>query len=114
MKWYSCALSLTPSLYGGGWLKPDLDRCTPGNGPEPFLREAVWVSWPVWTSAEYLARTRMRSLDRSARSESLYRLSYRRPFLGGKQKIEYMLNIRNCVFVFTRELFIYWRIYKYL
>jgi hypothetical protein len=38
------------------------------------------VGWggpgPVWTGAENLAPTRIRSPDRPARSESLYRLSY--------------------------------------
>jgi hypothetical protein len=32
--------------------------------------------WPVWTVAENIAPTGIRSPDRPARSESLYRLSY--------------------------------------
>ena len=36
-----------------------------------------WVGpGPVWTAAENLAHTGIRSLDRPARSQSLYRLSY--------------------------------------
>jgi len=35
---------------------------------------------PVWTGAEYLAPTGLRSLDRPARSESPYRLSYPSPY----------------------------------
>jgi hypothetical protein len=38
-----------------------------------------WATGPVWTRAENLAPTRIRSPDRPARSESLYRLSYRGP-----------------------------------
>jgi hypothetical protein len=34
----------------------------------------------VWTGAENLASTGIRSLDRPTRSESLYRLSYRGPY----------------------------------
>ena len=37
-----------------------------------------WVGpGPVWTGAENLTRTGIRSPDRPARSEPLYRLSYR-------------------------------------
>ena len=39
-------------------------------------QEAGWASEPVWTGAENLAPTRIRSPDRSARSESLYWLHY--------------------------------------
>jgi hypothetical protein len=38
-----------------------------------------WAPGPVWTAAENLAPTRIRSPDRPARSESLYRLSYPGP-----------------------------------
>jgi hypothetical protein len=37
--------------------------------------EAGWASGRVWTDEENLALTGIRSLDRPARSESLYRLS---------------------------------------
>ena len=40
------------------------------------MQEAGWAPGPVWTGAEYLAPTEIRSPDRPARSESLYRLSY--------------------------------------
>ena len=42
----------------------------------PVVQEARWVPGPVWTSAENIALTRIRSPDRPARSKSLYRLSY--------------------------------------
>jgi hypothetical protein len=44
--------------------------------PVPIVQEAGWVPGPVWTAAENLAPTGIRSPDRPARSESLYRLSY--------------------------------------
>ena len=46
----------------------------------PLLQEAGWAPGPVWTGVESLDRTGIRSLDRPARSESLYRLSYQGPF----------------------------------
>jgi len=45
----------------------------------PFVWEAAWAPGPAWTGAENLAPTGIRSPDRPARSESLYRLSYRGP-----------------------------------
>jgi hypothetical protein len=48
----------------------------PGKDPVPIVQVAGWASQPVWTGAENLAPTGIRSPDRSARSESLYRLSY--------------------------------------
>ena len=39
----------------------------------------VWAPGPVWTGAENIAPTRIRSLDRPLPSVSLYRLSYRGP-----------------------------------
>jgi hypothetical protein len=50
---------------------------TPGKDPVPIVQEAGWVSGPVWTGAENLAPTGIRSPDRPARRPSLYRLSYR-------------------------------------
>ena len=46
---------------------------TPGKDLE---REAGWTPGPVWTGEENLAPTRIRSPDRPARSQALYRLSY--------------------------------------
>ena len=42
----------------------------------PIVQEAVWTPGPVWTFAEILGRTGIRSSDRPARNESLYRLRY--------------------------------------
>ena len=49
---------------------------TPGKYPVPIVQEAGWAPGPVWTGAENLAPTGIRSPDRPARSQSLYRLSY--------------------------------------
>jgi hypothetical protein len=49
---------------------------TPGKDPVPIVQEAEWAPDPVWTGAENLGSTRIRSPDRPARSQSLYRLSY--------------------------------------
>jgi len=50
---------------------------TPGKDPVPIVQEAGWAPGPVWTGAENLALTGIRSRDRPACSQSLYRLSYR-------------------------------------
>jgi hypothetical protein len=47
--------------------------------PVPIVKEAGWASGPVWTGQEYLASTGIRSPDRPACIESLYRLSYLGP-----------------------------------
>ena len=47
-------------------------RFTPGNDPVPIVQEAGWVPGQVWTGAENLAPTGIRSPDRPARSESCY------------------------------------------
>ena len=44
--------------------------------PVPIVQEAGWAQGPVWTGAENLAPTGIRSPDRPARSQSLYRLRY--------------------------------------
>jgi hypothetical protein len=52
---------------------------TPGKDPVPIVHEAGWAPGPVWIGSENLGPTGIRSPDRPARSESLYRLSYRGP-----------------------------------
>ena len=49
---------------------------TPGKDPVPIVQEAGWAQATVWTGAVNLAHTGIRSPDRPARSQSLYRLSY--------------------------------------
>jgi len=41
---------------------------TPGKDPVPIVEEAGWAPGPVWTGAENLASTGIRSPDRPARS----------------------------------------------
>jgi hypothetical protein len=50
-------------------------------GPVTLVRDARWNPGLVWVGAEYLASTAIRSPDRLARSEWLYRLSYVGPQL---------------------------------
>jgi hypothetical protein len=49
---------------------------TLGKDPVPTVKEAGWAPGPVWTGEENLAPTGIRTPDRPARSQSLYRLSY--------------------------------------
>ena len=54
-----------------GGSAPCPGRFTPGKDPVPIVQEAVWVPGPVWTGAENLAPTGIRSPYRPARNESL-------------------------------------------
>ena len=76
---YSSIVPSTSALDGGGWSAPRPGRFSPGKDPVPTAQETEWAPGPVWTGAENLAPTGIRSPDRPARSESLYRLSYRGP-----------------------------------
>jgi hypothetical protein len=49
---------------------------SPGKDMVPIVQEPGWVPGPAWTHAETLASTGIRSPDRLARSQSLYRLRY--------------------------------------
>ena len=49
---------------------------TPGKDPVPIVQGTGWAPEPVWTGAENLASNGIRSPDRPARSQSLYRLGY--------------------------------------
>jgi hypothetical protein len=49
---------------------------TPEKDPVLIVLETGWAPELVWTGAENLAPTGIRSSDRPARSQSLYRLSY--------------------------------------
>jgi hypothetical protein len=53
----------------------------PRENPIPIVQEVVLAPGPVWTSAENLTHTWIRSPDRPARSESLCRLRYPGPYL---------------------------------
>jgi hypothetical protein len=51
-----------------GWSAPRPGRFTPGNDPVPIVQEAGWAPGPVWTGAENLTPTGIRSPDLPARS----------------------------------------------
>jgi hypothetical protein len=48
----------------------------PGKDPVRIVQKAGWAPGPVWKGAENLSPTGIRSPNRRARSQSLYRLSY--------------------------------------
>jgi len=73
---YSSTLSLISALGGVGSQRHALAIIPPGKDPVPIVQEAGWAPGPVWTGAENLASTAIRSPDRPARIASLYRLSY--------------------------------------
>ena len=52
---------------------------TPWKDLVPIVQEAGWASGPAWTGAENLAATGIRSPDRPAPRQSLYRLHYPAP-----------------------------------
>ena len=52
---------------------------TPGKDPLPLVQEAGRAPGPVWTGAENLPPTVIRSPYHPAPSQSLYRLSYTGP-----------------------------------
>ena len=75
-KMYSSTLPSTSTLDGGGWSTPQPGRFTHEKDPVTIVQEAGWAPRPVWKDAENLVPTGIRSPDRPARSNSLYRLSY--------------------------------------
>ena len=68
----SSPLYLTSAIDVGGRSAARPGRFTPGKDPLPIVQEAGWAPGPVWTGAENLASTEIRSPDRPVRSESLY------------------------------------------
>ena len=71
----------------------------PGKDPVPTVQEAEWAPGPVWTGAEKLASTGIRSPDLPARSQSLCRLTYPAPWwsIGCENKYSFFLiNLYRC------------------
>jgi len=68
---------------------------TPGKETVPIVQEAGWAPGPVWTGAENLASTGIRSPDRPARSQSLYRLTYPAHNLKHKGMLKF-ITLYNC------------------
>ena len=52
----------------------------PGKNPVPIVQEDGWAPGPLMTGVENLAPTGIRSPDRPARSQLLYRQSYPAPY----------------------------------
>jgi hypothetical protein len=61
---------------GWGVSVTPLPLFTPWKDPIPIVQEAGWAPGPVWTGAENLDTSGIRSPDRPARNQSLYRLRY--------------------------------------
>jgi hypothetical protein len=77
---------------------------TPGKDPVPIVQEAGWAPGPVWTGAENLTPTGIRSPDRPARSQSLYGLSYPAQMYKVERNIKYHLNFfRHNYFTFRND-----------
>jgi len=70
---------------------------TPGKDPVPIVQESGWAPGPVWTGAENLASTGIRSPDRPAHSQSLYRLSYAGPHKRGLTMWNVQVSLRDAV-----------------
>ena len=64
---------MTTALEGGEGSASRPGRSLP---PGNIVQEAGWAPGPVWTGAENLALTGIRSPDLPARSQSLYRLRF--------------------------------------
>ena len=72
---------MTMALEGGeGSVSCPSRSLPPSKDPVPIAQEAGWALGPVWTGAENIAPTGIRSPDRPARgNQSLYWLSYPGP-----------------------------------
>ena len=65
----------------------------PGKDHVPIVQEAGWAPESVWTGAENLAPSGIRSPVRPARSQSLYRLRYRAHKAQGTLMLNGMFNL---------------------
>jgi hypothetical protein len=74
---YSSTLSPNSGLGGVGGQQHTPAALTRGN--QTWTHETGWAPGAVWMGAKNLVYTAIRSPDRPARSESLYRLRYRGP-----------------------------------
>ena len=73
-QWYSSTIYLTSALGGGGWSTPSPDRFTPQERPRTLYIGGRVDPIARMDGAENLVPTGIRSTDRQAHSESLYRL----------------------------------------
>jgi hypothetical protein len=89
---------LTSALEGSGLSESRPGHFTPRKDPVPIVQEAGWAPGPVWTYAKNLASTGIRSPDRPALSNSLYRLS---------SPGSYVLNVSELIYLWISYLFKY-------
>jgi len=73
---YSSSLPSASALDGGGYSTPRSGRFNPGKDVLSIVWEAGWTPRPLWTGAENLTSTGIRSPDRPAHSESLHRMRH--------------------------------------
>ena len=76
---HNYTLSLSSALNVGEWSMQRPSHSTPVKNPVPIVYVTGWAPGPVWTGAENLGPTGIRSLDCPAYSESLYQLCYPSP-----------------------------------
>ena len=68
----SSTVSFTSAVDGCGWSTSRPGRFIPEKGPVPIIQETEWAPGPVWTGAENLASTGIRSQGCPSRSKLLY------------------------------------------
>ena len=71
---YSFLITALEVVVGGFSVTPR-PPFTPGKDSVPIVQEAWWAPGPVWTGAENLDPTGIRTPEGPVRSQSLYRLS---------------------------------------
>lgn len=76
---FSSTLSVLSEVEGGGWSTSNSGILPMGKNPGTGCKEARWASGSVWTDAENLAPSGIRSLDSPVPNWSLYRLRYPGP-----------------------------------
>ena len=68
---YNSTLPSASALDGGGWSTPRSSRFNPEKDLVTIVWEAGWAPGPLWTGAENLTPTGIRSPDLPAHSDSL-------------------------------------------
>ena len=84
---------------------------TPGEDPVPIAQEAGWAPGPVWTGRKSCPHWDS-ILDRPARSQSLYWLSY--PAHTAFERLSFMQNLHMILITSNMLLYIYIYIYIYI
>jgi precorrin isomerase len=77
--WASGLVAVVQKAVWASGLVAVVQKAVWASGLVPVVQKAVWASGPIWTSAENVNPTGIRSSDHPARGESLCRLSYLGP-----------------------------------